>query len=693
MWNDCMKTMPLRETMALLFALLGGAVDASEATVEGLPGAAHRATAAIDIAQFDTRVRPQDDFVRYVNGKWLAAAVIPPDKSSYGAWDKVSDQTELRLRGLIEKAAAAGVSAGPEARKIGDLYASFMDEKRLQALDVAPLRGIFARIDAVQDTSDVAALIGYANGLGVDAPFTPQIHQDNKDSTKYIVDLVQSGLGLPDRDYYLDARDARLASIFRRYPTHIQKMLTMAGDKSAAADARAIVRLETDLAHAQWTKVENRDPQKTYNKVMLAQLAQLAPRFDWKRYLVAAQFDDKVDYVIVSQPTYITAFANILARTPIPVWKAYFKWQLLDAYAPLLSQRFVAENFAFNRGVVRGTPKDRERWKRAVALVGASMGEALGKLYVAQYFPPEDKARMDAMVSNLLTAYGQSINSLDWMGPDTKQRALDKLAKFAAKIAYPKAWRDYSSLAIAPDDLVGNVMRATAFEYKRNVDKLGKPVDRDEWQMTPQTINAYYDPELNEIVFPAAILQPPFYDPAADDAVNYGAIGAIIGHEISHGFDDQGSQFDGDGNLNNWWTTEDRDEFAAKTKRLVAQYSAYQPLPGYHLNGELTLGENIADNSGLAIAYKAYRLSLGGNEAPVIDGFTGDQRFFIGWTQAWRDKVRDAEIIRRIKIDPHSPENFRARGTLVNQPAFYTAFGIKPGDKMYVPPEKRVIIW
>jgi len=409
--------------------------------------------------------------------------------------------------------------------------------------------------------------------------------------------------------------------------------------------------------------------------------------------LVAAGFDGKIDYVIVSQPTYLTAFADILARTPLPVWKAYFKWQLLDAYAPFLSRRFVAEDFAFNRGVVRGTPKDRERWKRGVALVQTSMGEALGKLYVAQYFPPEDKARMETLVGNLLTAYRQSISTLDWMGPDTKQHALDKLAKFSAKIAYPKVWRDYSSLTTSPDDLVGNVMRATAFEYRRNVDKLGKPLDRDEWQMTPQTINAYYDPELNEVVFPAAILQPPFFDSAADDAVNYGAIGAIIGHEISHGFDDQGSQFDGDGNLNDWWTVEDHKEFAAKTKRLVAQYSAYQPLPGYHVNGELTLGENIADNSGLAIAYKAYRLSLGGKDAPAIDGLTGDQRFYIGWAQAWRDKVRDAETIRRIKVDPHAPDNIRARGPLVNQPAFYEAFAIRPSDKMYVPPEKRVIIW
>ena len=454
--------------------------------------------------------------------------------------------------------------------------------------------------------------------------------------------------------------------------------------------------METDLAKVQWTKVENRDPVKTYNKVMFTKLGALAPGYDWKAYLVDAGVDGKTDYLVVSQPSYISAFNKILQKTPLPVWKTYFRWRLLNDRARFLSKSFVDENFAFYGTALRGIPQNRERWKRGIVLVESSVGESLGKLYVAQYFPPEAKARMDQLVQNLLAAYKADIDTLDWMSPETKQKAKEKLAKFTPKIGYPPKWRDYGALQIAKDDLAGNVARAQTFEYNRNVNKLGKPIDRDEWAMTPQTVNAYYNPELNEIVFPAAILQPPFFNAKADDAVNYGGIGGVIGHEISHGFDDEGSQYDGDGNLLSapgWFTKEDLDKFKAKTHALVEQYAAYEPVPGYHINGELTLGENIADNSGIAIAYKAYKLSLNGQQAAVLDGLTGDQRFYAGWAQVWRGKTRTNELVLRIKTDPHSPSEVRGTAPEMNQESFDEAYGVKDGDKMYLPPEKRVTLW
>jgi predicted metalloendopeptidase len=428
----------------------------------------------------------------------------------------------------------------------------------------------------------------------------------------------------------------------------------------------------------------------------LTQLARLAPGYNWKAYLSDAGVAGKVDYLVISQPSYITAFNELVARTPLPVWRSYFRWRLLSEFAPFLSKKFVDENFAFYGTALRGITQNRPRWKRAVGLVDGAIGEGLGKIYVASYFPPEFKSRMDQLVRNLLAAYQADIDTLDWMGPETKQKAHEKLARFTTKIGYPAKWRDYSALRIVPGDLVGNVMRANAFEYHRNVSKLGQPIDRTEWEMTPQTVNAYYNPEKNEIVFPAAILQPPFFNAQADDAVNYGGIGAVIGHEISHGFDDQGSQYDGLGNLLSapgWFTQADLDHFKARTRALVTQYSAFAPVPGFPINGELTLGENIADNSGLAIAYQAYQLSLGGEPAPIIDGLTGEQRFFMGWAQVWRAKTRDNEAIMRIKSDPHSPAQFRGSVPEMNQAPFYQAFGVKDGDKMYLPPEQRVSLW
>ena len=657
----------------------------------------------IDRSAADPAVRIQDDAFRAVNGKWLATAVIPPDRNSAGAFDRLHDDTQPQLRDLIETASKAtrqSVGSDPasaaEAKKIGDLYASFMDEARIESLGTRPIAFELARIDAVKTKAELAALIGVLDRLGTDTPFSANVHQDAKDSTKYVVDFGQGGIGLPDRDYFLAAKDQRFAAIRAKYAIFLAKLLTMAGGegaRDAAAKARAVFALETVLARAQWDRVANRDPVKTYNVVSIKELKTLAPHIDWARYLDAAEFAGKTDSVVISQPSFIKGLDQAIVNTPLATWKAYFKTRFLTTYAQYLDKNFVDTRFAFMGTVLHGTPENLPRWKRGVRLVEASIGEGLGKLYVAKYFPPESKARMDALVQNLLAAYQESIGGLDWMSPETKKEAQAKLAKFTPKIGYPTQWRDYSGLEIRRDDLVGNEMRARSFEYRRNIAKLGKPIDRDEWGMTPQTINAYYNPELNEIVFPAAFLQAPFFNPKADDAVNYGAIGAVIGHEISHGFDDQGSQYDGNGNLRVWWTDEDRRRFGEKTRALIAQYSAYAPVKGYNVNGALTLGENIADNSGLAIAVKAYHLSLHGKPAPMIDGLTGDQRLYMGFAQAWQEKNRDETIIAQVKSDPHSPGEFRANGTLMNQAGFYGAFDVKPGDGMYLPPEKRVKIW
>ena len=675
-----------------LFANAGHAAEGAAAKNTAIKKG-HTLAAGVATEYIDPSVRPQDDFYDYLNGKWMKTVEIPADKSSWGSFAKLRDDTLPQLRGIIEKSAAGKPAKGTDAQRIGDYYASFMDEAKLEQLGITPLNGELAKIAALKDKSELPALLAHLARIGVNVPYDFGIHQDNKDSTKYVADIYQSGLGMPDRDYYLKADDAKLADAKAKYLTHVEKVLAMAGDKNAAADAKAIVDFETEIAKVQWTKVELRDPVKAYNKVALADMAKVAPDYDWSSYLQATGIAGKTTYVIVSQPTYLKGFAEISNKTPLDTWKAYLTMHLVDAYANYLNKAFVDERFDFYGKTLSGVKEMEPRWKRGVGAIERSQGEALGKLYVAQYFPPERKARMEALVKNLLAAYKQSIDKLDWMSPATKKEAQAKLAKFTPKIGYPNKWKDYSALVVKRDDLVGNVMRSRDVEYNRELNKLGKPIDRDEWGMTPQTINAYYNPEMNEIVFPAAILQPPFFDAKADDAVNYGGIGAVIGHEISHGFDDQGAQYDGDGNLRDWWTAEDHKNFKAKTQMLVNQYNQFEPLPGYHVNGELTLGENIADNSGLAIAYKAYKISLKGKKAPVIDGLTGEQRLYMGWAQVWRMKMREQQQIVQVKVDPHSPGQFRANGTLRNQPGFYDAFKVKQGDKMYLAPQDRVIIW
>ncbi len=650
-------------------------------------------TSGIDMQYIDSSVRVQDDFFKYLNGKWLATAEIPADRSSWGTFIKLREDTTPQLRGIIEADRKAAHKAGTDQQKIGDLYASFMDEKKLEALGTRPLAGELQRIRTLKDKRGVPSLVAHLARIGVATPYGIGVAQDAKASTKYATYIRQGGLGMPDRDYYLKLDDKKMADVRAAYEKHVANILGLAGDKDAAARAKAIVAFETELARVQWTRVELRDPNKSYNKMSVAELVALTPGYDWKAALAGAGVGNKADYVIVGQPSYLTGLNQVLDKTDLATVKAYFEWQLLREYAPYLSKAFVDENFAFYGTALTGVTEQRPEWKKGVATVEGALGEALGKLYVKEHFPAERKARMEELVKNLIIAYGQSIDNLEWMSPATKKEARAKLAKFTPKIGYPDKWRDYARLTIKRDDLVGNAMRASTFEYERNIGKLGKPIDHTEWGMTPQTVNAYYRSTMNEIVFPAAILQPPFFDMRADDAVNYGAIGAVIGHEIGHGFDDKGSQSDGEGNLRNWWTEQDQARFKAKTDMLVKQYDAFEPVPGYHVNGALTLGENIGDNSGLAIAYKAYKISLHGQPAPVIDGLTGDQRFFMGFGQVWRSKMREAAQIQQVKTDPHSPGQFRANGTLRNQAAFYEAFGVKEGDKMYLKPEDRVTIW
>ncbi|WP_028081259.1 M13 family metallopeptidase [Solimonas soli] len=648
-------------------------------------------SSGIERANFDDSVRAQDDFYRHVDGTWLKKTEIPADKSNYGAFTKLADDAQQHLREIIETAAAdAGKKAGSDEQKVGDFYASFMDEARADQLGLAPLKDELARIDALKDRKELPALLAHLETIGV-ATFPGQVEPDAKNSKQYVVYLNQGGTQLPDRDYYLEKGD-KFEAIRQAYVAHIAKMLTLAQLPDPEQNANAIMALETRLAQAQWTQVESRDADKTYNKFEFAELGKLTPGFDWTAY-VDGMGIGKSPGLIIGQPSFFTAWDKIIAATPLPTLKVYLQWNLLTNYAPYLSKPFVDENFAFFGATLNGIKEIKPRWKRGVETAEGALGEVLGRLYVAKYFPPEAKARMEKLVQNLLAAYRQSIGSLDWMTDETRQKALAKLAAFDPKIGYPKKWKDYSALVVKADDLVGNVMRSNVVEHNRETAKLGGPIDRDEWGMTPQTVNAYYNPLKNEIVFPAAILQPPFFDLNADDAVNYGGIGAVIGHEIGHGFDDQGSKFDGEGNLKSWWTDTDRKNFEARTKALIAQYDAYEPLPGQHVQGAFTIGENIGDLGGLSIAYKAYQIALDGQPAPVIDGFTGDQRFFIGWAQVWRRKYTDENLLNRLKSDPHSPSEFRCNGVVVNVPQFYAAFDVREGDKMYLPPEKRVKIW
>ncbi|OBG40129.1 M13 family metallopeptidase [Mycobacterium sp. E3198] len=648
----------------------------------------------VDLSFVDANARPQDDLFGHVNGRWLADYEIPPDRATDGAFRALYDRAEEQVRDLIEEAGRQGVAAGTDEQRIGDLYSSFLDEQAVERRGLAPLLDELALIDDCADPAALAAVLGALQRTGVGGGVAFYVDTDAKNSARYLVHFSQSGIGLPDESYF---REEQHAAVLAAYPAHIARMFRLVFGGDHADTAARIVALESKLAAAHWDVVKRRDADLTYNLRAFAGLRDEAEGFDWAGWAAAlGGSPDALAEVVVRQPDYLTAFAALWNSEDLEDWKRWARWRVIRARAAWLTDDLVAADFEFYGRLLTGAEQIRERWKRAVSLVEGLLGDAVGKLYVQRHFPPGAKARIDALVDNLKSAYRLSISELDWMTPQTRERALTKLEKFTAKVGYPAKWRDYSALVIDRNDLYGNYQRGYAVNHDRELAKLGGPVDRDEWFMTPQTVNAYYNPGMNEIVFPAAILQPPFFDAEADDAANYGGIGSVIGHEIGHGFDDQGAKYDGDGNLIDWWTDDDRVEFGARTKALIEQYDAYTPraLDGaYHVNGAFTVGENIGDLGGLSIALLAYQLSLNGAPAPVIDGLTGVQRVFYGWAQVWRTKSRDAEAIRRLAVDPHSPPEFRCNGVVRNMDAFYDAFDVTEGDALYLDPERRVRIW
>lgn len=651
----------------------------------------------IDLSHVDAAVRPQDDLFGHVNGHWLAEYDIPADRATDGAFRCLFDRAEKQVRDLIIETSKKGAPQGSDEQRIGDLYASFLDEEAVERRGIQPLLDELTMIDNATDRNALAAVLGALQRTGMSGGVGMYVDTDSKDSTRYLVHFTQSGIGLPDEAYY---REEQHAGVLAAYPRHIAQMfsLVFGGDRENHTETAAhIVVLETKLATTHWDVVKSRDAELTYNLRTFAELQTEALGFDWASWatgLGAGQ--GTLAELVVRQPDYLSTFAKLWASEDFEDWKRWARWRLIRARASWLNDDIVAADFEFFGQLLTGAEQIRDRWKRAVSLVESLVGDAVGKLYVERHFPPDAKARIDTLVDNLQQAYRISISDLDWMTPQTRERALTKLSKFAAKVGYPKKWRDYSKLVIDRNDLYGNYQRGHAVNHDRELAKLGGPVDRDEWFMTPQTVNAYYNPGMNEIVFPAAILQPPFFDASADDAANYGGIGAVIGHEIGHGFDDQGAKYDGDGNMVDWWTDDDRTEFGARTKALIEQYAAYTPRSlavEHRVNGAFTVGENIGDLGGLSITLLAYQLSLNGESTPVIDGLTGMQRVFFGWAQIWRTKSREAETVRRLAVDPHSPPEFRCNGVIRNIDAFYKAFDVAESDALFLDPKSRVRIW
>ena len=656
--------------------------EASEAVVTEAAAQPQIGAFGFDLVGMDRSVDPGDNFYRFANGEWERVTEIPADRSNYGMFTLLDDLSKQRSRAILEEAA-------PDSR-IGAFYASFMDEAAVNAAGLAPIRPLIEEIEGIGSREAWATELGQLFRQGITGPFGGYVATDDRIPTEMIMRLTQSGLGLPDRDYYL-RDDPSLVEKRNAYRDYLGRLLTLAGESGAAERAAAVLALESRIADVHWTRVDSRDDEKTYNKRSLTQLASEAPGFDWSRFFQEVGIADQAN-VLVSQPSAFTGSARIIAETPLPVLKDYLLLRALDSYAPYLSSQFVDTHFAFRGTVLNGTPENEPRWKRGVSLVTLMIPDDISRIYVARHFPPEAKAAADRLVGNLIAAMDQRLANLSWMAPETRTRARAKLAAFTPKIGYPDSWRDYSSVAVSRDNLIQNIANATRFEYQRQLDKLGEPVDRSEWFMTPMEINAYAYTSWNEIVFPAAILQPPFFDPNADDAINYGGLGAVIGHEISHHFDDQGSKYDQSGALNEWWTPQDRERFNALTAQLVAQYDLYEPLPGHRVQGQLTLGENIADLAGLTVAYDAYRLSLGGSPAPVLAGFSGDERFYLGWAQIWRRKYREANLLQRLLTDPHSPSEQRV-AVVRNLDPWYGAYEVTADDTLYLPPQRRVRIW
>jgi putative endopeptidase len=645
----------------------------------------------IRLDELDPAIRPQDDLFRHVNGKWISRTEIPADKARYGSFYVLAEEAEKAVREIIVEAQSA--EPGTEERKFGDLYASFLDETRVRELGSAPLAPLLAEVDAVESIEGFLAALARLERQGTSGFFQVFVDNDAGNPERYLVFIEQGGLGLPDESYY---REDKFAEIRQKYPIFIEKMLSLAGVDDGAVRAGRIVELETSLAGNHWDNVRSRDSEATYNPMLWDAANALVGEVNLDVWLTALGVPDRsFDEIVVRQPSFVAGLEGLLTADRLEAWKDWLRWQVIRSNAAYLSDDFVETNFDFYGRTLTGTPELRARWKRGVSLVEGALGEAVGRIYVDRHFPEAAKTSMDVLVSNLVEAYRQSISGLTWMGELTRSKALEKLDKFTPKIGYPAKWRDYSTLAIAADDLLGNVRASNEFEFQRELGKIGKPIDRDEWFMTPQTINAYYNPGFNEIVFPAAILQYPFFDGARDAAANYGAIGAIIGHEIGHGFDDQGSKFDGDGKLIDWWTADDRAGFEALCASLIEQYSSLAPaqVPDHKVNGALTIGENIGDLGGLSIAWKAYLISLAGDAPKVIDGLSGAERFFLSWAQAWQLKSRDEEVVRLLAIDPHSPNEFRCNQIVRNIGDFYTTFGVTSTDKLWLEPNERVTIW
>jgi putative endopeptidase len=682
--------------MQLRMIALAGLLASAAFAVWAEP-AAHTqyGTWGVDLSAMDKSVKPGDDYFTYVNGAWAKTAVIPADRSSTGSFQDLRILSEKRMQEI-----AASLDAKPydqltdEEKKLRDLYDAFMDEKQIETNGMAPAKHDLDAIAHLNSLKAVAVAMGDPK-LQLASPISFGIGINDKNPNAYSVNIYQSGLGMPDRDYYLRKDDADLEKTRDAYKKHLATMFALAGIKDGEKRAQAVYDLEYKMAEADWPNADRRDEDKIYNPMTFAELKAMAPQFPWDSFfkLSGIPMKDGQRQVIVAEKTAIPKLAAIFAETPVATWRDYLTAHYLHTYADYLPKAIDDENFAFYGAVLQGNSQQLPRGARAAHLLDNLMGEALGKLYVAKYFPPEAKAKALELVHNLLKAYEADIQTLDWMSAETKAKAEDKIHKFTIKIGYPDKWRDYSALVIKRDDLLGDVQRANVFEWNRESRRIDEPTDKTEWGMSPPTVNAYNNSQWNEIVFPAAIMQPPFFDFNADDAVNYGGIGAVIGHEISHGFDDQGSKFDADGSFNNWWTPEDRKTFDAKTKALGEQYASYEPLPGLHINAEFTMGENVADNAGIAIALKAYHISLGGKPAPVIDGFTGDQRFYLGFGQIWRSKMRDGALRQQLLSNEHSPAMWRPIGAVRNQDEWYAAFDVKPGDKFYLPPDKRVHLW
>ncbi|TWU17434.1 Neutral endopeptidase [Novipirellula galeiformis] len=648
------------------------------------------AVSGIDQSLFSESVTPGENFYEYANQKWLENTSIPSDKSDYGIFTVLNDQTREQVRELIEASAEKTNAKGTAAQKVGDLYRSVIDIEARNQAGITPIAPFIRMIDQAESKQDIATLLGNLSRNGVYGPVALYVSVDAKKSDQYTVYVTQSGLSLPDRDYYL-LDEPRYVALRAQLKDYIRDLLSVAGSVTDS-DVESIYEIERAIAEAQWSKTENRDPEKTYNAMNAASLAEQLGSFDWTAFAHACGLEQQ-DKFVVRQPTYIDAFAKQFAQTDVAAWKAYLKFHLIDAYASTLTETLEQRHFAFHGTAISGITEQEPMWKRAVNTTSGVLGELVGQVYVERHFKPEAKLRMNELVENLKRAFAKRIESRDWMGAGTKKQAIEKLGLFTTKIGYPDEWKDYSSLSIDADSLAANMIASANFEHQRELEKLGGPIDRNEWHMTPQTINAYYNPTMNEIVFPAAILQPPFFNMAADDAVNYGAIGAVIGHELSHGFDDKGSKYDGNGNLRMWWTPSDREEFERRAAILAKQYSEFEPVTGNFVNGDLTLGENIGDLGGLSLAYEAYHLSLDGQAAPVIDGLTGDQRFFLGWAQIWRRLYREQELLKRLVTDPHSPSEYRVNGIVRNMDAWYKAFDVKPSDPLYLAPEERVRIW